>query len=380
MSDEHKHLPGEPGHHHPDVPPEAGPSEDAGARALSEALRSSFYIVRIVMVFLVLAFLGSGFFQVGVSERAVILRFGKTVGSGDAALLGPGWHWAFPPPIDEIRRIPFAQSLTVTSTVGWYFTTPMEAAGEAMGVRPTGRPSLDPAVDGYTLVGDGNIIHARATLAYRVQDPIRYAFDFVAASNSVQNALDNALVYASAKFTNVDDVLRRERTLFQETVQTRVDDVVHQEGLGITIEQCQVDEVPPLTLAASFESVTAALASVEQDINSAKSFQIQGTNAAATSAALIINTAETERRQLTNNLAADVKQFNDLEPMYRTNAQLVRNIYLLPAIGRIMNKVGGKWYIPATPDHKYEIRLQTGPDIEPPKPPAPVENQEGQLE
>ena len=371
MSDEHQHLPGAPGHQHPDVPPEAAPSEDAGSRALADALRSSFFIVRIVMVILVLAFLGSGFFQVNPQERKVILRFGKTVGSGDAALLGPGWHWSFPPPIDEVVRIPFAQSLSVTSTVGWYHTTPSEAADEAMGFKPAGHPSLDPAVDGYTLVGDGNIIHARATLSYRVQDPIRYAFDFVAASNSVQNALDGALVYASAKFTNVNDVLRKERTLFQETVRTRVDDVVHQEGLGITIEQCQVDEVPPLTLAASFENVTAAVATREQFINRALSAEIEVTNAAMTEASRIVNVAETDRRQMITNLEADVKQFKDLEPMYRTNAELVRNIYLLPAIGRIMTNVGGKWYLPATPGKPWEIRLQTGPDIETPKPPAP---------
>lgn len=379
MSDEHKHLPGEPEHQPADTSPEPGLTEDSGSRALGEALRSSFLIVRIVMVILVLLFLCSGFFQVNPQERKVILRFGKTVGKGNDALLGPGWHWSFPPPIDEVVRIPYAQSLSVTSTVGWYRTSPAEAADEAMGIKPAGRPSMDPTVDGYTLVGDGNIIHARATLSYRVQDPIRYAFDFVAASNSVQNALDNALVYASAKFTNVNDVLRNERTLFQETVQMRVDDVVHQEGLGITIEQCLVDEVPPLTLAASFESVTTETALVVQNVNSARSASIRGTNYAATQAAQIINAAEVDRSQLITNLEADVKQFNELEPMYRTNAELVRNIYLLPAISRIMTNVGGKWYVPATPGRPWELRLQTGPDIEPPKPLAPADDLENKL-
>jgi membrane protease subunit HflK len=380
MSDEHQHLPGQPDPHQPATPPDAGgPDEDAGSRALSDALRSSFFIVQVVMVLLVVLFLTSGFFTVGPQERKVVLRFGKTVGSGDGALLGPGWHWAFPPPIDEVVRIPFAQSLTVSSTVGWYRLTPDEAAGELQGIKPRGRPSLDPSVDGYTLVGDGNIVHARAILTYRVQDPIRYEFDFVAASNSVQNALDNALVYASAKFTNVDDVLRRERARFQETVRARVDDLVQEEKLGIKTEQCQVDEVPPLILAEAFDGVTSALASVEQILNSARSAQIQGTNAAATEARRIINAAETDRRQLITNLEADVKQFNDLEPMYRTNAELVRNIYLLPAIGRIMTNVGGKWFIPATPENKYEIRLQTGPDYEAPRPLAPADDMENRL-
>src|ERR671914_339428 len=67
------------------VPPE--PTEDAGSQALSEALRSSFVIVKIVLVIMVLVFLGSGFFVVQPQEKAVILRLGKPLGKGDKVLL-----------------------------------------------------------------------------------------------------------------------------------------------------------------------------------------------------------------------------------------------------------------------------------------------------
>ena len=40
------------------------------------------------MLLMVLAFFGSGFFQVGPQEKAVILRFGKPVGEGQKLLLG----------------------------------------------------------------------------------------------------------------------------------------------------------------------------------------------------------------------------------------------------------------------------------------------------
>jgi len=73
-------------------------SDDAGSQALSEALRSSFAIVKVLMVALVIVFIGSGFFTVGTQEKAVILRFGKPIGEGEKALLGPGPHWALPAP------------------------------------------------------------------------------------------------------------------------------------------------------------------------------------------------------------------------------------------------------------------------------------------
>ena len=69
---------------------------DAGSQALTEALRSSFAIVKVVMVVLVLVFLCSGFFTGRSEERAIILRFGKPLGEGQKALLQSGLHWSFP--------------------------------------------------------------------------------------------------------------------------------------------------------------------------------------------------------------------------------------------------------------------------------------------
>src|ERR1039457_6759104 len=147
-------------HHDPLHPPEM---QDAGSQALAEALRSSFVIVKIAMVALVVIIFAAGFFTVGPQEKAVILRFGKPQGEDLQMLLGAGLHWSLPYPIDEVVRIPITESLTVKSTVGWWATTPeMELAGTDQNAGP----SLDPRMDGYVLTADRNIIHTRATVAY----------------------------------------------------------------------------------------------------------------------------------------------------------------------------------------------------------------------
>src|ERR1035438_213170 len=97
MSDELKH------HDHDHSAPVA--ADDAGSQALAAALGSSFAIVKIVMVLMVVAFFCSGFFSVGPQEKAMILRFGKPVGEGPKALLTSGLHWSLPYPIDEAGRI-----------------------------------------------------------------------------------------------------------------------------------------------------------------------------------------------------------------------------------------------------------------------------------
>ena len=147
-------------------------------------------------------------------------------------------HWSFPYPIDEVVKIPITEIQKVTSTIGWFAVTPEQ---ELSGNLPPPGPSLIPGVDGYVITADRNIIHARATLYYQVDDPIRYVFEFASASNTVQNALNNALLYTAAHF-KVDDILYSDVAGFQDAVEQRVSALADQERLGITVKQCTVDK------------------------------------------------------------------------------------------------------------------------------------------
>src|SRR6059036_2184619 len=146
----------------PEAPEPLRGVEDAGAQALSEALRSTSTIVKVLMGALVAAFVFSGVFTVKPNQVAVKLRLGKPVGVGAEQLLKPGLHWKLPYPIDDVVLIPVGESHTVTSTAGWYSQTREDAAA---GRKPTPKGMLQAGVDGYTLTGDGNIIHARATMS-----------------------------------------------------------------------------------------------------------------------------------------------------------------------------------------------------------------------
>src|SRR5437879_4782486 len=173
--------PSHPEHEHGAARPASAPDpargvEDASARALSDALRSSFNVVKLLMGALVAAFVLSGVFTVKPNQVAVKLRFGKAVGAGQ--LLKPGLHWKFPYPIDDVVYVPVGETHTVTSTAGWYAQTEEEAF---RGQKPQPLGMLRAGVDGYTLAGDGDIIHARATLTYRISDPSSYVFNFARA-------------------------------------------------------------------------------------------------------------------------------------------------------------------------------------------------------
>ena len=246
--------------------PEAPLPEDAGTQALSEALRSSFFIIQIIMVGLVLVFFGSGFFTVKEQNKAIILRLGRPVGKGEAALLGPGPHFAWPRPIDEVVLIPFKSSQRADSTVGWYLSAEDRAKGAP---DPQPEPSLDPATISYALTADTNIIHLAASARYRITDPIKFHFDFDDAAMFVTNDLNNALLYTASHFT-VDDVLTAQPTAFKEAVEARMRELVEKQDLGITVDGVDPQTSPPLTLLNDFHRVVQASAEGANQINQAE--------------------------------------------------------------------------------------------------------------
>jgi modulator of FtsH protease HflK len=361
MSDEHQH--------HDHAPENIAPvaADDAGSQALAEALRSSFAIVKIVMVLMVVAFFCSGFFTVGPSEKAVILRFGKPVGEGQKALLTSGLHWSLPYPIDEVVRIPITEIQKVTSNNGWYLTTPeAELSGEEM---PAGA-SLNPAIDGYAITADRNIIHTRATLYYHIDDPIRFVFDFESASNTVQNALDNALLFTAAKF-KVDDILTRDVAGFHDAVLQRVSDLVESAQLGIVIDQCEVQSIPPRQLQEVFSQVTAARENRNKLLNDAHSYENQVLNQSGAQATSVTNAAAAERVRYVESITAEAKRFGDLLPQYQVNPSLFVQQTFVQAMETAFTNVQDKIYLPQRADGKpRELRLMLNREPLQPKPAA----------
>ncbi len=371
MSDEHEHD-----HSAPATP------DDAGSQALAEAMRSSFAIVKFVMVALVLLFLASGIFQVGPQEKAVILRFGKTIGTGPQALLGPGLHWSFPYPIDEVVKIPYKEVQKVSSTVGWFYMTPdQKVAYEATGTLPPGGGTLNPAIDGYAITADRDIIHTRATIYYQVNDPIRAVFHFSAGasnpdlgltgvSNIVQNALNNALLYTAAHF-GVDQVLYSDVAGFQDAVKLRVTQLAEQENLGITIQQCNVDSIPPRQLQDAFDQVTEARQNRNKVLDDAHTYENQVTNSADAQASALIYEAQSASVRYVQNVQADAKAFSSLLPNYLINPGLFDQQQLVQTMGQVLTNANFKAYLPTTANGEpTELRLLLNREPPGPNPPA----------
>jgi membrane protease subunit HflK len=334
----------------PAVTPPVG-LDDASSQALSVALQSSFRIVKLLMVVLVLVFLGSGVFVVQPNQVAVLLRFGRPVGVGSEQLLKPGWHWGWPRPIDEVMTIAVGQSYTVTSTTGWHATSPDM---EALKQEPQARGSLSPETDGYVLTADGNIVHARATIKYRIADPLRYSFGFTNTTELLTNIVNNALIHAAAH-TTAEAMIYKEKTGYRDAVVERVRQKIEELNLGVVLEPSEVETKAPVDVRPAFEAVNATEQDRDKAIRTAEGDRDEIVRRADGEAQAIINQSIASSNSLVSRVEADARYFNDVLPYYRQDPHLFEQRLLTATLQIVMTNAQDKFY---QPERIGEIRLQ----------------------
>jgi membrane protease subunit HflK len=309
---------------------------------------------------LVIVFLGSGFFTVKEQNKAIKLRLGKPVGEGEGMLIGPGAHFAFPRPIDEVTNIPFSSLQRADSSVGWYLT-PEQRARNAPD--PPFMPSLDPASTvSYMLTADTNIIHLVATATYRITKPIKYYFDFADAAGFITNDLNNALVFAASRFT-VDDIRSKQPAAFREAVEARMRQLVEQQDLGITVDSVTPGSSPPLALKSDFDKVVGASAEHDTTLSKAANYESETLGGARSKKEARVRTADAETARKVGLLGAEMTNFSRYLENYQRNPALVTSLLQTETFKKVWANAQSTFLLPDA--GASQLRIHFGEPLPP---------------
>ncbi len=312
MAHEHKHG-HDHGHNHGAEPEQPLPVEqlDAAGKSLADAFRISFTILKIIMIVLIVAFLASGFRTVDPDERALVLRFGKIRGIGDGAILGPGPHWVFPYPIEEIVRIPVEKNINLAVNTFWYKETRDDILGAGVKPRNFRAEKLDPMVEGYCLtrsqaggpVGAGpdvaaqlikdsegsdyHIVHTKWQINYQIANvdqffrnvyvrdvkPGQIYSDIMVASIAplLRSVVDDAIVTTMVHYT-IDEALQSVDTI-PRRVQQLVQGKLEVLESGIRVVQMQlVSSTWPMQVDEAFQAFVEASQKSAKTITEARTY------------------------------------------------------------------------------------------------------------
>ena len=384
---------------------------DTAIRSLTNALRVSFAILKIIMIVLVILFFASGIFRVQPNEQAFVLRFGRIRGIGQAKLLGPGLQWAFPEPIEEIVRIVVKKKQTLAIDSFWYFEREADKLKRSKS-RPRGPLRLPR--DGYCLtrndsiagVGSGsdyNIVHAKWQLTYTIDNPERFfkniyykapapGQDF---SDVVSETLapllkamaEDAIVTTMVNYS-IDDAIRSESGIPNDVsrlLQSKLDRI----DSGITVDSMQIYEriTWPRQVDAAFQASNKASQERKKLISEAGAYaekilnETAGPDAEAILAALKgpetsdektkrllsqltgscqekISLARAYRTRTVETARANAEYLQKLLPEYRKQPELVLQKIHQDAVEEVLNNAEEKVFIqPSISGSPKELRI-----------------------
>jgi membrane protease subunit HflK len=273
---------------------------DAGSRALAEALRFSFVVLKFVMLCILVVFIWSGFYTVGENEVALQLRFGKVQGVGEGRIKSPRSfpYWKWPNPIDEVIKVPAAKvERLLNINAFWYYEQPGQSpsqmyshpdmplkfvkdgycltasSGEAWGeFDPNMQLGESPAGAGTSARVDYNIAHTRWRVHYHIVDPLAFVgqvWDGTAGAPGervgwypveklIRNVVCDAVIQVSANW-DIDDIIWKRSLDYREAVRRVVVSRLKDLEAGLEVTDLEyIDKSPPLQIKFDFDAATRA--------------------------------------------------------------------------------------------------------------------------
>jgi membrane protease subunit HflK len=342
MSDEEKQNPAvEPSVEKGPTPSEKVPTasvevmDDARTRALTEALQSSFKVVRVIMVILAVVFLGSGITRVESSKKAIHLQFGKYVDT-----LDPGLVWAWPNPIDKIVEVLVDEPTEITSDVGYR---------TAEGKEPEASMSFQPTYDGYTLTGDGNVLHIKAKMTFSLDetkgDTIRkYKFGFSDIQSLLTNVLDNAVYHASASRSAIDAY--NNKTELGKAIGRRVKETIGKIDSDLQLKIEFLPEVKvPLDVKPVFDAFRTVVEERSKTVGEAEAYAVTTLAKARGQAEVIKGGGQTAANTLLTSVEAEAKAFSVQRSYYEENSLLFEQRLIAETMQRVLTNAVDVFYL-----------------------------------
>lgn len=258
----------------PDFCPTAGgtpvPQKNSAATlALEESLRSTFAILKYIMLILLIFFCLSGLFFVQEGSVAVHTRFGRILDGPGGAVSGPGGpYFAFPSPIDEVIKIPTTlQEINLLHTF-WLHN------------------------EGALLTGDKNIVHGKWSATFRIRHDVNGEHNQIDPLLFVKNSgnMDNGrLMVRSVLEQAVVQIIGRSRVenFYQGKIQINAVRRLAQQSLdrlqsGITLTSVALRErTVPAEVSNDFQAVIRAESDKARKIESARQMRTKIMNRVA---------------------------------------------------------------------------------------------------
>lgn len=255
--------------------------------------------ITIIILFLVVVYVASGFFIVEPQEEAVILQFGKykeTVGSGP--------HWV-------PRGIQSAIVVDVQGIQNYSYSANM-------------------------LTRDENIVDVAVAVQYRIQNPEKFLFNVKSPIMSLQQATASSLRQVIGN-TDLDSILTLGREQVSQEVRVQLVALLdrYQPGIEITEVALQPAKAPEAVKDA-FDDAIKAREDEQRYINQGQAYRMQVIPRAKGQRERILADAKAYKEQVVFNAKGEIARYLALLPEYLAHPVVMRERLYLSTIQSVL--------------------------------------------
>ncbi|MEI6858171.1 FtsH protease activity modulator HflK [Psychrilyobacter sp.] len=271
----------------------------------------------IIIVFFLL-FMGTGIYQVGPDEEAVLLSFGKY-----SKTVGPGMHWYFPRPIGKRYVVKTTKVYRV------------EIGFETVEAGPPARYQNVPE-ESLMFTGDENMIDVDFSVQYKISNLKDYVFNVKGQYETIKSAAESALRQVVGS-KGIEETLTVGKERIQEETREKLKKILDSYGIGIMIIGLQLQDVgPPEEVMQAFKEVANAREDRSRFINEANGYRNDIIPNARGQAFQMINRAEAYKEKRIKESQGDVAKFIKLSEKYSLGKEVTKTRMYLETMEKIM--------------------------------------------
>ena len=346
-------------HDHPhDLELNVLPSEAPTSRWTSPQFVLLYFVIGIVIVWIL-----SGFYQVGVGEVAVVERLGQyemLPGGKHALLMEAGLHYHIPWPIDTVHIVPLEREHLLE--VSDFNSSPAASANleKVYLRRGYSKRLLNAIFNPYLITGDKNILHARVAVQYQISHPLQFILAVYQPPGGLPNQAwdkvmslltDRELIHKLA-YATVDEALYNGKTQLEQELYDPVKPtaglqrLVGKLNLGAQVERVELKYIHwPSEVNAAFSAVLNARQQKNQYHQDAKKQYNQLVILAKAQAQTILNQAQAKAATTVDEAQGEANAFSQVFAQYKQNPRVITLKLLNDTLSNVMNNVGRVFFV-----------------------------------
>ncbi len=274
----------------------------------------------------------TGVYKVDSNEVAVVLRFGKLVGTTqEEQLKAPGLHFALPYIIDEVIKVPVetVQEITVESHYSEDTTINRNIKS-----------------GGYVITGDSNLVLIRSVVKYKVSDPVAYALYINEIDDIIKGVVGGETIPLVTSMP-VDSVLTTEKTKLSEDLKKNAQLVFDELGCGIVITNIELTNViPPNETKDAFDAVITASVKKQTRIQEANDYTESKIPKAQAESDSLVSEAKKNQSEKVAKANEEIAEFNGFYEQYKANPEVIKNGVFRSRVSKVLTQAGATIIVP----------------------------------